>query len=327
MSDQQHNQWLRKAEIILAGGDTAYSLTESFRFTFNTTQRDAQTFNTARVRIYNLSDKTVQALLGKTGVEYTKLIVNVGYQPPGNFGTIFQGTIAQFSYGRETNVNSYLDIFAADGDILNFHVVSGTLEGPTTQQDQIAAITTQLQESGITYNGINEAQQVGGILPRGKVLFGNGMSILRQLGKQRLSTWTVINGVLTEIPLTGYLPGEVVVINSQTGLIGTPETTQQGLTLTCLLNPRIFVGQRIKLNNKEINQTIVKDRTADLSTALNLFASESADGIYRVCVHEFEGDTRGNSWYSHIVALSIDPSAPPNNSVSLYGGTGAGEQG
>ena len=314
-------QWLRKAEVILVGGNTAYNFTESFRFTFNTTQRDAKSYNTCRVRLYNLSDRTVNSLLGLGPMgEYTKIIVKAGYQPPGNYGTVFQGTITQFTHGRENNINSFLEIYGADGDAANFVVVNQTLAGPVTQDQQIKAVGAAMKtQTGISfYNGSNPLTQSGGVLPRGKVFYGAYSKYTSQLGMQRKSTWSIYNGQLIEVPLGGYLPGDVVVINSATGLIGTPETTQQGITLTCLLNPNIFLGQRIQLNNKEINQTIVTNPNArQPSEALNFFASESADGIYRVCVHEFEGDTRGMPWYSKLTVLNIDPSAVPSEAVII----------
>lgn len=318
-------QWLRKVEVILAGGSTAFNLTEEFRITFNVVVTDTVTFNTVRIRIYNLSDNTVATILGAKGVEFTKVVLNAGYQPPGSFGGIFEGTITQFGHGRENNVSSYLDVFASDGDVLNYAVINQTLAGPTTQADQIGAIGKAVTPFGIV-TGASELQQSGGVLPRGKVMFGQVTNVVRGFGKSRNSTWSVQNGTLKEIPLTGYLDGEIVIINSQTGLVGTPETTQQGITLTCLLNPKIFVGNRIQLNNREINQTIITNRVAagpNGQAALGQFASESADGIYRVCANEFDGDTRGNPWYSHLTVIAVDPSAAPAASVSLYGGTGA----
>jgi hypothetical protein len=284
-------------------------------------QRDAKSYNTCRVRLYNLSDQTVNNLLGLSNSgEFTKIIVQAGYQPPGNYGTIFQGTITQWTHGRENNVNSYLEVYGADGDNANFVVVNTTLAGSVTQDQQIKAIGAAMQQqTGVQfYNGSNLLQQSGGVLPRGKVFYGAYAKYTDQLATNRNSTWSIQDGKLIEIPLAGYLPGDAVVINSHTGLIGMPETTQNGLTLTCLLNPKIRVGGRVILNNKEINQTIVQNAAArSPSEFLNFFASENADGVYRICVHEFEGDTRGTPWYSKLTVLAIDPSAVPSEAVIL----------
>lgn len=37
------------------------------------------------------------------------------------------------------------------------------------------------------------------------------------------------------------------------------------------------------------------------------YAAVSADGLYTVMVIDYEGDTRANPWYCHIIALANDP--------------------
>lgn len=313
-------QWLRKAQVILVGGSTAFNIAENFRFTFNTVQSDGITFNTAKVRLYNLADTTISTILGQGGgVEYSTLIINAGYQPPGNYGTVFKGSIIQFVKGRESNINSFLDVYAADGDQLNYVVVSTTLSNPVTQQQVIDKYRQAAADAGVSSTA-SIIPQTGGILPRGKVLFGLVMPLMRGLAKQRKSAWSVQNGVLVEVPLQGYLAGDIVKINAKTGLVGVPESTQQGVTLTCLLNPNIGIGQLIQINNAAINNngvnnainttTITASGRGNLQTALDLYADVTNDGLYRVLVHEFEGDTRGNPWYSHLTVISADGSGP-----------------
>jgi hypothetical protein len=43
-----------------------------------------------------------------------QVILKAGYQQ--NFGELFRGQIYQMRVGKESNVDSYLDLFAADGD-------------------------------------------------------------------------------------------------------------------------------------------------------------------------------------------------------------------
>jgi hypothetical protein len=320
-----HDQWIRKSSLVLvsnstsnAGTQEGISIPPDLRFTFFVTQADAQTYNGVRIRIYNLSDKTVAKILGATGVEYTRVILQAGYEH-GNYGVIFDGTIKQFGHGRESNVTSYLDIFASNGDRLNFATVNTTVAAPVAWDGQVQAISDVVTPYGYNVKGHDEARSTGGVLPRGKVMYGMPASFLRDLGQTRLTTWSIQGNTLVEIPLRGYLAGDVVVLNSQTGLLGTPQATQNGITAMCLLNPKIVIGQRVKLNNREINQTIVKNRAAfdPNPGALVTYASEAADGIYRVCVHEVEGDTRGNPWYSHLVLLALDPSAAPDVAAPL----------
>jgi hypothetical protein len=159
----------------------------------------------------------------------------------------------------------------------------------------------------------------GGVLPRGKVIFGMFKDQMRQLAADQLVTWHVENGVVTITPIDSYQPGDIVVLTSRTGLVGIPEATQDGVRMTALLNPKIKVGGRVQIDNKGLNQTTIKEQGFPTFSAINFFADESRDGVYRVLVAEHVGDNRGQEWYSNITALAIDQSAPAASSVNPFG--------
>lgn len=281
-----------------------------FRFNFVISQADVQTPDTAQAKIYNLSDQTM-ALISK---EYQRLIIQAGYEN-GNYGIIFDGTIKQVRRGRENPVDTYMAISASDGDLAyNFGLISTTLAAGAGPNDQVNAIMNNaFGPQGITAGYM--APLTGGILPRGKVLFGMAREHMRDIAATNGVTWSFQDGQLTVIPLTSYVPGEAVVLTSKTGMIGLPEQTNNGIAIRCLLNPRIKIGTRVQINNKSIQQA-----QADLQyTAINLFADVSADGFYRVLVAEHRGDTRGNEWYSDLICLTVDPTAPVVNSVKPFG--------
>lgn len=167
----------------------------------------------------------------------------------------------------------------------------------------------------------------GGILPRGKVLFGMWRDSLRDEVRTQNASWSIQDGKVNVIPLDGFLPGEVLVVNSQTGMVGIPEQTDQGIRVRVLLNPRVRIGAALKLNNKDINQinkTVANGTTLTFPgqvpfnqySGISYPASINADGLYRVFVAEHAGDTRGNEWYTDITCLSIDPSS---ETVAPYG--------
>jgi hypothetical protein len=157
--------------------------------------------------------------------------------------------------------------------------------------------------------------QTGGILPRGKVLFGLARANLRAEVQNVGATWSIQNGQVNVTPLDGYLPGEAIVLTSQTGLIGRAEQTQDGVRARCLINPRIAPGTLVKIDNKSINETF---QQADFTipgaqlpynryAGLQQFADVSADGLYRVYVAEVKGDTRGAPWWMDLILLAVDP--------------------
>ena len=47
------------------------------------------------------------------------------------------------------------------------------------------------------------------------------------------------------IPSGDIFPAEAVVLTAETGLVGAPEQTNDGIKVRCLLNPRLRIGGRI----------------------------------------------------------------------------------
>jgi len=297
-------QFGRKASLILVEGEKAIDLSE-FHFTFETTQQDVESPNTAAIRIYNLKPETVKQVRG----EFSRVVLQAGYQE--NFGVIFDGTIRQFRIGRQNATDSYLDILAADGDLAyNWAVVSKTIAGGTTNTPEARVKAAIDAMSGGKVGSGYIMPFSGGILPRGKVLFGMARSILRNEVGSQGATWNIDSGKVSVIPKAGYLPGEAVKLTSASGLIGVPEQTVDGLRVTMLLNPRIKIAGLVQIDNRLINQTINRDPTVvgpayNQYAGVQLLANVTSDGIYRVYVAEHKGDTRGKEWYTNLVCLAV----------------------
>jgi hypothetical protein len=178
----------------------------------------------------------------------------------------------------------------------------------------------------IDQNASNVISGSGGVLltqVRGKVLFGLARAQASNMAATANARFSIQNGVITYVPVTGYLPGQAVQINSLTGMVGTPDATDNGIQVTCLLNPLIKIGCQIQINNRDITQTIIKSQVGFPNFAsLNPFVADVAnDGFYRVLVAEHNGDTRGQEFYTKITALAIDKTVntKPANTVKAFG--------
>lgn len=325
------DQWIRRCQLIVGKGDGTGLDLSNMRIKFNITAADATNFRPkdATITVYNLSDATLAKIL-----EFTQVILQAGYEPPGHFGVIFSGTIRAFTRGHESVTESFLTIYAGDGDAAIFAVTNTTLKPGHTAADQIAAHTKALESVGISpgapfngvaggFGGLSAAQATRGVLMTGQSTVG-----LDSLGKTYGFTWTIHNGQVQIVPLTGYLPGVAVVLNAKTGLIGWPSNTPAGIEITCLLNPAIRLQGLVQINNKDINTTLPAQGSGLPSTAnpngffgfpdtlhQQFFATVADDGYYRVLVIEFEGDTRGNAWFCHLICLAADLSAPVGQQV------------
>lgn len=278
-------------------------------FRFRTAQQDVQSPNNCTIRIFNLSEDTLRAI---TKDEYSRVILQAGYEGAG-MGVIFDGTIKWFEIGRENATDTYLDILAADGDLAyNFATVGVTIAGGqnNTPQARVNAILEKMAEKGVVAGSV--MQYTGGVLPRGKVLFGMARAMLAQETASQGATWNIDNGKINIVPLSSYLPGEAVVLSSATGLIGRPRQTTDGVQAVSLLNPRLRVAGLVKIDNRSINQSVQQDPSAapvafNQYTGIQNLATIAADGLYRLFVVEHEGDTRGNAWHSHLTGLALNP--------------------
>lgn len=302
MSDQQ-TQWIRKLGLQVFNGSKARDLSE-FRVRFEVQGADTESPNTAVIRVYNLSPETIKNIRE----EFGQVQLSAGYQQ-GNYGLIFQGSIKQFHVGRESAVDTYLDIYAADGDIgYNNGVVNTSLAKGQTPQ-QVASALGNVMQAGTDFGSLTtQAQYVPSI--RGQVLFGMARARMRNVASHLDSSWSFDNGQIVLIDNAGYRDGQVVDLNISTGLVGMPEQTDGGITCTSLLNSRFRIGCQIHLNNKDINQLIQNSPTStpyNRWAGVQMIAPIDADGLYRAFAVNHNGDSRGNEWYSHLTLLSITP--------------------
>lgn len=308
----------RKIGLIVSDGTTGIDLS-NLRIVFQTSAPDTDMPPGAVIRVYNLSETTTNTIVK----EFQKVMLQAGYEG-GNYGIIFQGTIKQLRRGRENNIDSFLDIIASDGDAMYaYSVVSKTLAPGATLQDQANAVSeaTASQGTPVNVDSLDPAS-VGGVDPkalRSTTLFGMAPNVLNSIANTAGSSWSIRDGQVVFTPLTAYSPGEVIKLNSATGLIGVPETMLDGVHVRCLLNPNIKVGRRIEINNADIVNTQVLSQGFPRARDVTLFPSVTNDGIYRVYEMTCSGDTRGTAWWIDLICLSVDPSSAAGQSVQAYG--------
>jgi len=308
-------QFGRKYSLIVGTNSGSAVDLSQLRFRFITKRGDFQNPNTCDVRVYNLSKQTANNLAAN---EFTQLQLQAGY--PGNYGQIFIGTIAQVRIGRENQLDSYVDFTAADGDEpYNFApIVASMSAGANSPGDILATILTSMKagaKSG-TFGKGYIAPLPNKSLTRGKVLYGNARDFMRQLAKNNDMSWSIQDQQLTMIPLSSYIPGDPVVISPDTGLIGVPEQTANGISMRMLLNPYVKIGQTIKLQ-ASVNQLRFNPGLWNQGQNLNLQSGSArinGHGLYYVMVATHTGDTRGNPWYTDVICLAVDASINPSNS-------------
>lgn len=302
--------YIRKFGLVVSSGQNGLDLS-NLRCVFHVTQADVDSPNTLIATIFNPTRETADQIQK----EFEHVVLQAGYEQ-GNFAVIFEGTIKQVMRGRLNATDTFVRIFAADGDeAYNFAVVNKTLAAGANLRQQVDAVAASFAEHNVSTGNIPNELGTGGTLPRGKVLFGMARERMTDLADSGKCSWSIQNGKLILIEETGYLPDEAVVISARTGMVGVPETTNNGVEVRVLLNPLLKIGTRLQIDNASINQLQVRQQGFPRYTDLNFPANTSADGMYRALVIEHEGDSRGEPWYSTVTALAVDPSSAPGNSV------------
>lgn len=285
-------QWKRWCNLVVGNGD-GLDLS-GLHIKFATHKGDIETPNSAEITVYNLSPETVARLKG----EFKRVVLSAGYKT--NAGIIFDGTIRQVRSLR-SGADSWVEIIAADGDrAYNFATVNCTLAAGARPADQVAACGAAMDAKGTATGYIPDLG--GQALPRGKVMYGMARSYMRDVADTTDTTWSIQDGKMQMVPAAAYLPGEAVVLTASTGLVGSPEQTNEGIKVRCLLNPRIRVGGRIKLDNASIATAKVDLAPGAISQAVRI----DSDGTYRVLKVEHTGDTHGTDWYADLVCIGID---------------------
>ena len=326
---QHGKQWIRSANLVVlkggqgpVGSPTTYTGPtvpligldlSQLHFHFSIHGADLESPNTMVVRIYNLAESTANALIN----EYDHITLQAGYVGAA-VGVVFCGTIKQFKKGKESNTDTYLEISAGDNDLgYNFGFVNLVLATNSTPGDILTAAAVAM---GVTVDpaATDFLNTTGIVYPRGQVVWNLSRVVLRGLAETHSARWFVTTtapgkSVLHFVPNTSYLPGEAIVIGSDTGLISTPESTANGITFRCELNPLLKIGSAVYIDSGYITgKKIIQQGYPTRTNVTEFTAIIDTQKLYRVLSLDMEGDNRGQDWYSDVVCLAISASNPTN---------------
>jgi len=152
-------------------------------------------------------------------------------------------------------------------------------------------------------------------LPRGKVMFGMARDFMRWTARTEQCVWSIQDGKAMFVPETSYLPGDIPVITAQTGMVGLPEQTQNGITIKMLLNPSVKIGRLIQIDNASVQRYEYSLNVGQQAQneRIQQQAKLQDDGFYYVMIAEHSGDTRGNEYYTEVICLAADATVLPDN--------------
>lgn len=272
---------------------------DGLRITFQAIHFAGGAFSVAEITIYNVSSYTTRQMLGD-GItkKYEFISLEAGYESM--FGSIFLGQI--------TNVQKVMDDGGATRGVKFFcrsqakerdqRIINLTLS-PETDPIQI------IEECASTFGGeIQFFGEFGGLRKRsgGTVLQGNAVACMNELAMSYEFDWMIENGA-TKIIKKGFaMPNQVYVISAATGMIGSPVVTDTEVGIRCTLNPKLKLGDTIKLESMAPQFEFSGAFFYEVPRTIG-------EGLYKINSLAVIGDSHGDPWETQISCLRLDTMA------------------
>lgn len=308
--------WIRKCKLTIGTGSGDLDVS-GMRIRFIIFRKIIQTPNSGWFRIYNLSKDTASKIASPNTIGKT-VKLEAGYND--NIGPIFQGQIVYAVTGRESPTDTYVDVYCADGGKgINEATAQKTFDPGSKQEDHVNYLLQQFGDVDDIQKGV-----IRGLsdmkYPKAVTLYGRASDMMRNIAKSNEATWWVDMGKLYHVPLKNdqqtNKPFGTITLNANTGLIGMPQETTEGIIVTALINPSYELDVELVIDEKSINRG-----PWDLSLAgqvQSAFAYSNlgtADGQYVIDAIEYRGDTRGQEWYAIMTCHGNKHSGIPNDFV------------
>lgn len=240
---------------------------------------------TATFRAYNLAPQT-RNLIQKDAYaigEYRNVQFRAGYEA--FLPLCFNGrVVSACSYRRGGQVETITEITAYDGGFAMANGFSTITLGAGTSTQQLL---NQLCRSLPGLSGDPIIGSFSGASKRGRVVCGNTWSVILQESRNLAC---IDNGQVKILQTNEAITGaQIPVINSATGLLGSPRRSSTNLQFEMIFEPRLTIGQIVKLES-------------DTNKIFN--------GLYKV------------SGFTHRGTISPSVDRERISSVSLFFGTG-----
>lgn len=261
------------------GGE--YGKEEVLHVSFSVEKSDAESANTCKIEIWNLADETLKLLDEKDNAAYLK----AGYER--NVPLIFAGII--------TNVQTELDgsdrltrLEVTDGRVaLRDTTISTSINGKVDSHDIYEMIA---KEMGLTIDFANDLEFK--TFPNGYSFVGKGRNALQRVANANGHAWTIQNGIIQvtipgrPINTKGYL------LSSKTGLISIPK--------------RVTISEHSDSNDSLTGWEVryFLNGAIGINDVLQI-QSSTANGYYRVCKLNIDGDNFEGDWLCVAQVLEI----------------------
>lgn len=261
---------------------TPLEITLPFTIEFEINRKNYGDTNSASIRIYNLSkqhrDQIIHDQMDTASIEHTLFItLQAGYGVGPNYPLIFKGNATR-AYSTRQGTDFLTTIEAQDGGVAYTNAVSSHSFGAGTPITQVyETLIADLLPYGVSKGAVSEFT---GTLGKGGGFCGNTVELLTELTNGNFFVDNLKANILTAFDAIG---GNDVVINSSSGLLGTPLKEQQILLVDMLFEPRLVVGSTVTLDSTTVFGTYNgKHKVISVEHRATISAAVCGDAVTRV---------------------------------------------
>lgn len=228
--------------LVTTVSGTLLTIAPPFTLEFDITRNTLTSANVCQLRIYNLGEKTRNQIRHNAtdfGQPYQAVQLRAGYGE--NMPVIFSGNISQAWSVREgTNFITQIECYDGGFAFIN-GTTSASFPAGTPQQTVISTLAASLPNTKVGAIG-----SFPGTLARGNSYSGNTVNILADLTG---GGFFIDNGKANALGSSEYIAslGGTAIINSQSGLLGTPVLERTIVRFDMIFEPGLFPGRAVQL--------------------------------------------------------------------------------
>jgi len=281
-------QFDRQASVIIGSPGEGGLQVSDLRIAFSVQKTDGKDPNKAKIKIFNLSEKS-RNLIKRSEKDFADLVfLSAGYRNGAGLENVFIGNISSINNRIETpNIITEIDALDGAKEILERRlsisfgpgIKASVVLKKVLSSFSIGSDVSNLSPSSISYaNGFSFAGAADSALDK----------VTRFMGLD----WSIQNNEIKFVEFDKSDGTRIVSLTPDTGLIGSPQrlqgvtrkakgkskSTKPGWKIKALLRPEILPGGQVQIESREIPQ----------------------NSKFTVSTVEHSGDTHGAEWISQV---------------------------
>lgn len=266
----------RKYQVTFGQRNGTLKQISELRIKFKVEKSPAKNANTANIEIYNLSESSRNLFQNDDPV----ILLSAGYNE--KIGGIFAGDVSKVEHKYDSiNGDVITVIQAGDGE--------KALQKSTVSKSYIKGtkITNVVQDVISSFTNVSFSQNLSGVIPAAAELVTGGSfegqsdNILSELLSSFGLDFSIQDNELIVAGNPALNETGIQVVSRNTGLIGSPSKTENGIALSMLLEASIRPGSIMKVESKFIT------------------------GNYKATKVIYDGDNFNNNWYNSMEAEPV----------------------